>query len=286
MVHSGGNWACHLVHPSLAGLMTAELTVQIIPGDSGCGGSNGIYVGITPADHNIAGQQAACGASTTFVYRCRDGWKRENGAWSPFATHCGANEGRVAPGATDKTERNGTGGYYASGNPRCRTIILVFERQAHSLTIYDVEDGSSERRLCGGRPLTTELPVDRELFFFVDTCDNGQGARIKSFLSDARVGTDACVGAGSSAGAGGSSLQSPPEPPIVTESIVMAMPVEAAGAAPVRTLAEQVEVLKRELGLSGTIKQVIHQAAQQLQVDLAGKPLTVVASSCLEVIGQ
>ena len=51
------------------------------------------------------------------------------------------------------------------------------------------------------------------------------------------------------------------------------------------TLIEQVELLKRELGLSGTVAEVVHQAATQLAVNSNGKPLTETASACLQALG-
>jgi hypothetical protein len=46
-------------------------------------------------------------------------------------------------------------------------------------------------------------------------------------------------------------------------------------------LIEQVEVLKRELGLSGTVSEVVHQAAEQLGVAAEGKAIAALAAACI-----
>ena len=48
------------------------------------------------------------------------------------------------------------------------------------------------------------------------------------------------------------------------------------------TLKEQVEIMKCELGLEGNFGQVLKQAAAQLGIESAGKPLTVVAAMCMQ----
>ena len=63
----------------------------------------------------------------------------------------------------------------------------------------------------------------------------------------------------------------------------MAMPL--AGFMAPTTLAEQVEVLKSQLGLSGNMHDVIHQAAAQLGVDPGSKPLTEIAKECMQAFG-
>lgn len=49
-----------------------------------------------------------------------------------------------------------------------------------------------------------------------------------------------------------------------------------------QSLAEQVEVIKRQLKLSGNITEVLQQASAQLSIDPAGKPLTVLAEMCMK----
>jgi len=61
--------------------------------------------------------------------------------------------------------------------------------------------------------------------------------------------------------------------------------MEARKANAPMPLIEQVELLKRELGLSGTIAEVVHQAATRLGVNNDGKPLTETASACLQALG-
>ena len=51
------------------------------------------------------------------------------------------------------------------------------------------------------------------------------------------------------------------------------------------TLIEQVELIKRELGVSGAIHEVVHQAAEQLGVPAKGKPLVTLAKDCMLVLG-
>ena len=51
------------------------------------------------------------------------------------------------------------------------------------------------------------------------------------------------------------------------------------------TLIEQVELFKRELGVSGAIHEVVHQAAEQLGVPAKGKPLVTLAKDCMLVLG-
>merc|ERR1712241_1613963 len=84
-VKSNSVWGCTLLQPPLSkdvAFSRVTFRVHRSPG----WGSNGVYFGITPADHDIAGGFAACGASTTFVYRCRDGDKRIGGRWQKFNT--------------------------------------------------------------------------------------------------------------------------------------------------------------------------------------------------------
>lgn len=51
------------------------------------------------------------------------------------------------------------------------------------------------------------------------------------------------------------------------------------------TLVEKCEVLGRELGLSGTLKEVVEKAAEQLGVEAGGRPLAAVAESCVQALG-
>ena len=52
------------------------------------------------------------------------------------------------------------------------------------------------------------------------------------------------------------------------------------------TISENVEYLKRELGLSGTIKEVVDQAAVQLGINAGGRPLTEVATQCMKALRE
>ena len=56
-----------------------------------------------------------------------------------------------------------------------------------------------------------------------------------------------------------------------------------AGMAPA-TLAEQMEVLKSQLGLSGNMATVFKAAAEQLGVEAGGRPLVEVAAECIRVL--
>ena len=51
------------------------------------------------------------------------------------------------------------------------------------------------------------------------------------------------------------------------------------------TLAETVEILKRELGLKGNMQSVVQQAAEQLGVDVS-LPLMEMARQCMQKIGR
>ena len=44
---------------------------------------------------------------------------------------------------------------------------------------------------------------------------------------------------------------------------------------------EKCELLSRELWLSGTFKEIIQSAAEQLGVETAGRPLMAIAESCV-----
>ena len=68
---------------------------------------------------------------------------------------------------------------------------------------------------------------------------------------------------------------------MVQEVVVMGSAVDGSSL----TLSEQVDFLKRELGLSGNMANVVHQAAEQLGIDPAGKPLLEVAAMCMQAAG-
>ena len=52
------------------------------------------------------------------------------------------------------------------------------------------------------------------------------------------------------------------------------------------TLIQQVEVFKRELGLSGPVSEVVHQAAEQLGVATEGKGIAALATACMRVLSD
>ena len=75
--------------------------------------------------------------------------------------------------------------------------------------------------------------------------------------------------------------------------VVTAIPVQEAGpvvsvAGPgaagttEQTLAECVEVIKQQLKLSGNMTEVLQQAAEQMGINPAGKPLKVLADMCMQ----
>ena len=51
------------------------------------------------------------------------------------------------------------------------------------------------------------------------------------------------------------------------------------------TLATNVEILKRELGLNGTVSEVVKEAATQLAIDSNGRPLSDVSMECVRSLG-
>mmetsp|Transcript_9127 Transcript_9127/g.15085 ORF Transcript_9127/g.15085 Transcript_9127/m.15085 type:complete len:494 (+) Transcript_9127:79-1560(+) len=150
-------FGCTVLEPALtADVAFARVTFSVHVSQSGsgcCGGVNGLYVGITPADHDIADGRAACGSATTFVYRCRDGDKRVDGRWRKFRAKRGGG--------------GGTEGAYFEGEE----ITLEFDRVKRSLSVMDKDGPATE-------PLTTALPEGCDLYFFVDTCEPGQGCTI------------------------------------------------------------------------------------------------------------
>ena len=69
-------------------------------------------------------------------------------------------------------------------------------------------------------------------------------------------------------------------------ALAMATPVEANTAAP--SLNEMCEVFKQQLGVKGTIKEVIQKTAEQLGVDDAKgtRSLVETATECYAIIGR
>ena len=59
-----------------------------------------------------------------------------------------------------------------------------------------------------------------------------------------------------------------------------------AGSSASMPLAEMVEILKREVGVGGTIESVVKGAAQQLGVAHEGQPLMQTAQLCLQALGH
>ena len=51
------------------------------------------------------------------------------------------------------------------------------------------------------------------------------------------------------------------------------------------TLATDVEILKRELSLNGTVSEVVKEAATQLAIDSNGRPLSDVSMECVRSLG-
>ena len=74
-------------------------------------------------------------------------------------------------------------------------------------------------------------------------------------------------------------------PPPMGTAVPEASPPLGKGKAPM-TLIEQVEVLKQQLGLKGgVVKDVVHQAAQELGVATEGKSIIAIATECMELLG-
>ena len=61
-----------------------------------------------------------------------------------------------------------------AGHEGGELITLRFDREARTLRVFD-RDGEASHE-----PLTSALPVEKELFFFADTCLHGQGVRLVS----------------------------------------------------------------------------------------------------------
>jgi heat shock protein 1/8 len=69
------------------------------------------------------------------------------------------------------------------------------------------------------------------------------------------------------------------------ELAVAASEAEAASSSTrPRTLIEKVDVLKRELSLSGSVMQVLQEAARQLGVEAEGRPLVELCDACLAMV--
>ena len=51
------------------------------------------------------------------------------------------------------------------------------------------------------------------------------------------------------------------------------------------TLVTDVEILKRELSLNGTVSEVVKEAATQLAIDSNGRPLSDVSMECVRSLG-
>jgi len=71
-------------------------------------------------------------------------------------------------------------------------------------------------------------------------------------------------------------------------SVVQATPVglPVAGSSTSMPLAEMVEILKREIGVDGSMHSVVQGAAQQLGVAHEGRPLIETAQLCLKKMGH
>ena len=52
-----------------------------------------------------------------------------------------------------------------------------------------------------------------------------------------------------------------------------------------KTMAEMVAGFKEQLGLAGTIKEVVNEAAHQLGVEANGRPLVDIAKECSTILG-
>ena len=52
-----------------------------------------------------------------------------------------------------------------------------------------------------------------------------------------------------------------------------------------RTLAEMAKICESQLGVSGSVMSVVHQAAEQLNVKAGDRPLKEIAEECMRVLG-
>ena len=67
----------------------------------------------------------------------------------------------------------------------------------------------------------------------------------------------------------------------------MGLPVTASesSSSGKRTLAEMAKICESQLGVSGSVMSVIHQAAEQLNVKAGDRPLKEIAEECMRVLG-
>ena len=75
-----------------------------------------------------------------------------------------------------------------------------------------------------------------------------------------------------------------PSASVVQATPAMGLPV--AGSSTSMPLAEMVEILKREIGVDGSMHSVVQGAAQQLGVAHEGRPLIQTAQLCLKKMGH
>ena len=68
--------------------------------------------------------------------------------------------------------------------------------------------------------------------------------------------------------------------------MVEAVPERTAEEAASMTLVQQVEILKAQLNLDGTIVDILNKAAAELDVENKGEPLVALASACLQKLGR
>ena len=50
-------------------------------------------------------------------------------------------------------------------------------------------------------------------------------------------------------------------------------------------LIEQVAILKRELGVSGNIRDAVHEAAKQLGIQVGNRPISEISAQCMQALG-
>ena len=84
----------------------------------------------------------------------------------------------------------------------------------------------------------------------------------------------------------GTPMAAPMAPMVVAEAVLpTGIALEGTGQAEM-TLIEQVEVFKRQLGLSGTVSEVVHQAAEQLGVAAEGEDISALATACMQELSD
>ena len=75
----------------------------------------------------------------------------------------------------------------------------------------------------------------------------------------------------------------PQAQPVVPEGIpVTASESSSSGK---RTIAEMAKICEAQLGVSGNVMSVIHQAAEHLNVKTGDRPLMEIAEECVRVMG-